>query len=151
MDPSLSGRRGKQFHFRVLCRGDSSQKARDLHILQQLRAELNRNDSTPDLNLLMEIRHAGVVSQGLDLLLESRALNAEAFADCLSSLVDHYVQAEALDAESRLLLSRSRLLSQLLNVYVHLKLVRSRPPDYDTATNAASMTDEVVKMRMPCS
>ena len=105
----------------------------------------------PDLNLLMEIRHAGVVSQGLDLLLESRALNAEAFADCLSSLVDHYVQAEALDAESRLLLSRSRLLSQLLNVYVHLKMVRSRPPDYDTATNAASMTDEVVKMRKPCS
>ena len=116
-----------------------------------LNKRAGQNPGNPDLNLLMEIRHAGVVSQGLDLLLESRALNAEAFADCLSSLVDHYVQAEALDAESRLLLSRSRLLSQLLNVYVHLKTVRSRPPDYDTATNAASMTDEVVKMRMPCS
>ena len=116
-----------------------------------LNKRAGQNPGNPDLNLLMEIRHAGVVSQGLDLLLESRALNAEAFADCLSSLVDHYVQAEALDAESRLLLSRSRLLSQLLNVYVHLKLVRSRPPDYDTATNAASMTNEVVKMRMPCS
>ena len=116
-----------------------------------LNKRAGQNPGNPDLNLLMEIRHAGVVSQGLDLLLESRALNAEAFADCLSSLVDHYVQAEALDAESRLLLSRSRLLSQLLNVYVHLKMVRSRPPDYDTATNAASMTDEVVKMRMPCS
>ena len=116
-----------------------------------LNKRAGQNPGNPDLNLLMEIRHAGVVSQGLDLLLESRALNAEAFADCLSSLVDHYVQAEALDAESRLLLSRSRLLSQLLNVYVHLKMVRSRPPDYDTATNAASMTDEVVKKRMPCS
>lgn len=99
--------------------------------------------AAPDLAVLMEMRNAGVVGQALDLLLDCRRLNAADLAPCLASLVEQYAQAEALDAESRLLLSRCRLLLQLVRVYLHLQTVQSRPPDYGTATTADAITQQV--------
>ena len=109
------------YNYYLLHRGDSSQKARDLHVLEQLRNDLKKSQVTPNLDMLLEIKHAGIVNQALDLLLDCRHLDPEAFSASIRSIVDHYSQAEALGAESRLLLSRSQLLCRLLRLYIHLK------------------------------
>ncbi len=125
--------------------GDSSQKARDLHVLQQLRTELLHDANPASFNLLLDIRHASVVNQGLDLLLECRHLvDPDAFVKCLDSVVNQYSKAEALDAESRLLLSRCRLLSRLSRLYIHLKAMQSQPPDYEAVVNASSVSLKVL-------
>jgi hypothetical protein len=125
-------------------RGDSSQKARDLHVLQQLRTELLHDASATSFDLLMDIRHASIVNQGLDLLLECRHLvDPNAFVKCLDSVVSQYSKAEALDAESRLLLSRCRILSRLAGLYIHLKAMQSLPPDYDAVVNASHVSLQV--------
>ena len=130
----------------IFIRGDSSQKARDLHLLQQLRNELQRKEGPVNLGAILEIRYAGIVNQALDLLLDSRHLNPDAFVECVESIVAHYTKAKALDAESRLLLSRSRLLSRLVRLYIHLKDMQSRPPDYDTVTNSSTISYQVTPL-----
>lgn len=131
-------------NFSCAFRGDSSQKARDLHVLQQLRTQLIHGANTPTFDLLLDIRHASVVSQGLDLILECRHLiDPDALVKCLDSVVNQYTKAEALDAESRLLLSRCRLLSRLSRLYIHLKEMQSKPPDYDAVINASSVSLQV--------
>jgi hypothetical protein len=130
--------------FILFHRGDSSQKARDLHVLQQLRTELLHDVSATSFDLLMDIRHASIVNQGLDLLLECRHLvDPNAFVQCLDSVVSQYSKAEALDAESRLLLSRCRILSRLARLYIHLKAMQSLPPDYDAVVNASHVSLQV--------
>ena len=124
-------------------RGDSSQKARDMHVLQQLRNALQQKEVVVDFGSLLEMRYVSSVNQGLDLLLECRKLNANEFLDCIDSIIEQYGRADALDAESRLLLSRSRLLSRLVRLYIHLKDMQSRPPDYDTATKSSAVSLEV--------
>lgn len=129
--------------FHCALKGDSSQKARDLHVLQQLRNELLHGVSTTTFDLLMDIRHASIVSQGLDLLLECRhPVDPHAFVKCLDSIVSHkqYSKADSIDAESRLLLSRIRLLSRLARLYIHLKSMQSQPPDYDTVISASNVS-----------
>jgi len=92
----------------------------------------------------LEIRHASVINQGFDFLLEGpNAINPDAFFKCLESIVKDYSQAEALDAESRLLLSRCRFLSRLSKVYIHLNNMQSHPPDYETVTEASHISNEV--------
>lgn len=128
--------------FHCALKGDSSQKARDLHVLQQLRNALQQKEAVMDFGSLLEMRYASSVNQGLDLLLDCRKLDAKEFLNCVDSIVEQYGRADALDAESRLLLSRSRLLSRLVRLYIHLKDMQSRPPDYDTATNSAAVSLE---------
>ena len=125
-----------------MIRGDSSHKARDLHILQQLRTQLLHDANVFDL--LLDIRHASVMSQGLDLLLQcNHSISADAFVKFLDSVICQYNKAEALDAESRLLLSRCCLLSRLARLYIHLKGMQDCPPDYDTVVSASSVSLEV--------
>jgi len=126
------------------CRGDSSQKARDLHVLEKFRQQLNTANEA-NFELLLDIKHASVVSQGFDMVMEyGLQIDPNEFIKCLESVVDQYIKAEALNAESRLLLSRCRLLSRLIRVYVLLKDIQSQPPDYDTATtNASSVSVQV--------
>jgi hypothetical protein len=112
--------------------------------LQQLRTDLLHDASSTSLDLLMDIRHASIVNQGLDLLLECRRLiDPNAFVKCLDSFVSQYSKAEALDAESRLLLSRCRILSRLARLFIHLKEMQSLPPDYDTVVNASHVSLQV--------
>lgn len=125
-------------------RGDCSKKARDLQLLQQFRIQLERTDGASSFDLLSEISHASVAYQGLDMLLDCRnPINADAFVKYLQSVVAQYDQAEALDAESRLLLSRCKLLYKLALVYVQLKEVEKLPPDYETVSNASPVSFEV--------
>jgi len=115
-----------------------------LHVLEKFRHQLNTANEA-NFELLLEIKHASVVSQGFDMLTEHRlSIDPNQFIKCLESIVEQYIKAEALNAESRLLLSRCRLLSRLIRVYVLLKDIQSQPPDYDTATtNASSVSVQV--------
>ena len=114
-------------------------------MLGQFRNQLNNN--VVKFELLLDIKHASVVSQGFDMLIENRySIDESEFIKCLESVVEQYVKAEALNAESRLLLSRCRLLSRLIRVYVLLKELQSQPPDYDTATTSSSSVSVEVLM-----
>lgn len=115
-----------------------------MHVLQQLRSQLLHDDYGAVFSSLLDIRHASVVGQGLDMMLEYRhPVDPDAFVQCLDSLVTHYSKAGALDAESRLLLSRCRLLARLARVYVHIKEMQSQPPDYETAIKTGDISVEV--------
>ena len=93
----------------------------------------------------MDIRLASKVNQGLNFLLECRHLvDPDGFVQCLDSIVSKYGKALALDAESRLLLSWCRILSRLERLYIHLKVMQSLPPDYDTVVNASHVSLQVI-------
>lgn len=117
-----------------------------MHVLQQLRNALQQKEVAVDFGSLLEMRYASSVNQGLDLLLDCRKLDAKEFIDCVDSIVEQYGRADALDAESRLLLSRSRLLSRLVRLYIHLKDMLSQPPDYDTVTSSSAVSVQVLHL-----
>lgn len=127
-------------------RGDSSQKARDLHLIQQLRTALMKESVTPStLAILMDIRHASVVNKGLDLVLECRHLtDPDALVQCLDRVVEQYAKADALDAESRLLLSRCQQLSRLAHFYIYLmSMIGNQPPNDDNPSGISLQVKKI--------
>lgn len=118
-------------------RGDSSQKARDFHFLQLLKNAVLKNGVTaPTLNILLEIRHVSVVNQGLDMILECRDLtDSDSIVEFLDRMITQYSKPDALDTESRLLLSRCQLLSRLVHFYIQMNTVEKEPVKSDDAVS----------------
>lgn len=115
-----------------------------MHLLQQFRSQISREITENSFELLLEIRHASVVSQALDALVGSELLvEASALVTCLESLISHYNESKALDAESRLVLARCQLISNLVRVFVFVENERKAPPDYETTFEASTPSIEV--------
>ena len=116
-----------------------------MHLLQQFRSQISNEIAESSVELLLEIRHASVVSQALDALVNSELqVEASALASCLKSLISHYNESKALDAESRLLLARCQLISNLVRAFVFVENEWKAPPDYEATFEAATPSIEVI-------
>ncbi|XP_076069479.1 rab3 GTPase activating protein [Oratosquilla oratoria] len=147
--------------FHLALSDKTSRRARDLHLLKTLKAQM-RNPSNEEevVHLIKEMRTSSVIHQALVMLIgTSRHMTASLLEDILTQLVPNYIGSEGENAgesvdhakkqdhETKLLVQLIQRLQQLLQLYNNLNslhIAHEASPDEDKETICKELSNHLM-------